>query len=58
MNHPHIKTRDLSDETIKALMDVLYDRHARERDAKDRIGIKQSSAALAEAKKLQRFLDK
>ena len=58
VNHPQIKTADLSDETIKALLDILVIRYYAERDRTDEIGKRQAAATLAESRKIQRFLDR
>ena len=58
MNHPIIKTRDLSHETIQALAETLLTRYYAERDRTDPIGKAQAEALLIEHKKIQRFLDR
>ena len=58
MNHPRIETRELSNECIKAIIDTLITQHYAERDATDELGQLQARAALEQANKLQRFLDR
>ena len=58
MNHPQIQTSELSDQAIKAIQEVLISDYYRLRESQDDIGKRQASAALAQAKKIEKFLDR
>jgi hypothetical protein len=57
VNHPQIKTVDLSDDTIKALMETLMDRFYAEQNNPGN-GAYKADAILKEYRKLERFLDR